>query len=134
MFLSWSGKNCSNEAGKFSFIHLFTILPLDFHLFQSLQKFLNGKIFNSLEDCKKLPGTFLAQRVKKFWRHTIMKLPEKWQKLGEKMVNALFNKVLGESEKWIIYFYLKTEGTLYPTPSPETGHGRIIYTMNISNL
>ena len=44
-----------------------------------------------------------------------MKLSGKWQKLGEKMVNTLFNKVLGKSEKCAFYFYLKTEGTLYPT-------------------
>ena len=44
-----------------------------------------------------------------------MKLSGKWQKLGEKMVNTLFNKVLDESEKCVFYFYLKTEGTLYPT-------------------
>ena len=30
-----------------------------------------------------------------------MKLPEKWQKLWNKMVNTLFNKVLGENEKCV---------------------------------
>ena len=43
-----------------------------------------------------------------------MKLSGKWQKLGEKMVNTLFNKVLGKSEKCVFYFYLKTEGTFRP--------------------
>ena len=28
-----------------------------------------------------------------------MKLPEKWQNVVEKMVNTLFNKVIGENEK-----------------------------------
>ena len=28
-----------------------------------------------------------------------------------KTVNTLFNKVLGENEKYIFYFYLKTKGT-----------------------
>ena len=27
----------------------------------------------------------------------------------------LFNKVLGENEKRVFYFYLKTEGTFWPT-------------------
>ena len=27
----------------------------------------------------------------------------------------LFNKVLGENEKCVFYFYLKTEGTFWPT-------------------
>ena len=44
-----------------------------------------------------------------------MKLPEKWQKVVNKRVNTLFNKVLGENEKCVFYFYLKTEGTFWPT-------------------
>ena len=31
------------------------------------------------------------------------------------MVNTLFNKVLGENEKQVFYFYLKTEGIFGPT-------------------
>ena len=31
------------------------------------------------------------------------------------MVNMLLNKVLGEIEKCVFYFYLKTEGTFWPT-------------------
>ena len=30
------------------------------------------------------------------------------------MVNMLFNKVLGENEKCVFYFYLKTKGTFWP--------------------
>ena len=32
------------------------------------------------------------------------------------MVNTLFNKVLGENEKPVFYFYLKTEGNYGTTP------------------
>ena len=32
-----------------------------------------------------------------------------------KMVNMLFNKVLGENEECVFYFYLKTEGSFWPT-------------------
>ena len=59
------------------------IAPLDFHLFRSLQNSLNGKNFNSLEDCKRDLEQFFAQKDKKFWEDGIMKLPEKWQKLVE---------------------------------------------------
>ena len=59
------------------------IAPSDFHLFRSLQNFLNGKNFNSLEDCKRDLKQFFAQKDKKFWEDGIMKLPEKWQKVVE---------------------------------------------------
>ena len=34
---------------------------------------------------------------------------------GTKRVNMLFNKVLGENEKRVSYFYLKTKGTFWST-------------------
>ena len=54
-----------------------------FHLFRSLQNSLNGKNFNSLEDCKWHLEQFFAQKDKKFWEDGIMNLPEKWQKVVE---------------------------------------------------
>ena len=59
------------------------IAPSDFHLFRSLQNSLNGKSFNSLEDCRRHLDQFFAQKDKKFWEDGIMKLPEKWQKVVE---------------------------------------------------
>ena len=59
------------------------IAPLCFHLLRSLQNSLNGKNFNSLEDCKWHLEQFFAQKDKKFWEDGIMKLPEKWQKVVE---------------------------------------------------
>ena len=56
------------------------VAPSDFHLFRSLQNSLNGKNFHSLEDCKRHPEQFFAQKDKKFWEDGIMKLREKWQK------------------------------------------------------
>ena len=53
------------------------IAPSDFHLFRSLLNSLNGKNFNSLEDCKRHLEQFFAQKDKKFWEDGIMKLPEK---------------------------------------------------------
>ena len=55
--------------------------PSDFHLFRFLQNSLNGKNFNSLEDCKRHLEQFLARKDKKFWEDGIVKLPEKWQKV-----------------------------------------------------
>ena len=59
------------------------IAPLDLHLLRSLQNSLNGRNFNSLEDCKRHLEQFFAQKDKKFWEDGIMKLPEKWQKVVE---------------------------------------------------
>ena len=42
------------------------IAPLNSHLFQFLHNSLNGKNFNSLEDCKSLLEQFFAQKDKKF--------------------------------------------------------------------
>ena len=68
------------------------ITPLDFHLFWSLQNPLNGKNFNSLEDCKRHLEQFFAQKDKKFGEDGIRKLPEKWQKVvkqnGEYVVQS----------------------------------------------
>ena len=44
------------------------ITPSDFHLFLSLQNFLIGKIFNSLEDYKRHLEVFFAQKDKNFGR------------------------------------------------------------------
>ena len=40
------------------------IAPLDFHLFRSLQNSLNGKNFNSLEDCKGTWNSSLLKKIK----------------------------------------------------------------------
>ena len=39
------------------------------------------KIANSLEDYKRHPEQFFAQKDKKFWEDIIMKLSEKWKKV-----------------------------------------------------
>ena len=59
------------------------IAPSDLHTFWSLQNSLNGKYYNSLEDCKRHLKPFFAQKDKKFWEDVITKLPEKWQKAVE---------------------------------------------------
>ena len=59
------------------------IAPSDSHLFRSLQNSLNGKNFNSLEDCKRYLEQLFVQKDKKFLEGGIMKLHEKWQKVVE---------------------------------------------------
>jgi len=59
------------------------LAPLDYHLFRSLQNFLNGKNFDSLEACKNHLEQFIAQKDVKFWENEIMKLPQRWQKVVE---------------------------------------------------
>ena len=74
------------QLGREVLIHLLQssdIAPQDFHLFWSLQNSLNGKSFNSLEDCKRHLEQFFAQKDKQFWEDGIMKLPEKWQNVVE---------------------------------------------------
>ena len=51
------------------------IASLDLHLTRSLQNFLNGKHFHSLENCKRHLEQLFAQKDKKFWEDVIMKLP-----------------------------------------------------------
>ena len=55
----------------------------DVHWFLSLQNSLNGKIFNSLEDCKSYLEQFFPQKDK-FGEDGILKLPGKWQKVVER--------------------------------------------------
>ncbi|KAJ4447558.1 hypothetical protein ANN_09565 [Periplaneta americana] len=55
------------------------IAPSDYHLFRSLQNFLNGKRLTSLEESRLNMEEFLNQKIPLFWRNGIYKLPEKWQ-------------------------------------------------------
>ena len=59
------------------------VAPSDFHLFCYLQNSLNGKNFNSLEDCKRHLEQFFAQKDKMFCEDGITELSEKWQKVVE---------------------------------------------------
>ena len=93
------------------------IAPLDFHLFWSLQNTLNGKNFNSLEDCKRHLEQFFAQKDKKFWEDGTIKLPGKWQKIvepkGEYVRCSV--KFLVKMKNVSFIFTLKTEGNFWPT-------------------
>lgn len=59
------------------------INPSDYHLFRSLQGFLNGETFTSLEDCKSQLQQFFVEKTPEFYEQGIMELPERWQKIAE---------------------------------------------------
>ena len=84
MFFDDQEKSVTARLGSFGSSAIFTRhCTFGFPLFWSLQNSLNGKSFNSLEDCKRHLEQFFAQKDKKFWEDGNMKLPEKWQKVVE---------------------------------------------------
>ncbi|KAL1122118.1 hypothetical protein AAG570_003524 [Ranatra chinensis] len=56
------------------------LAPSDFHLFRSLQNFLNGHTFNSEEDVIIHLEDFFVSKGRKFFKHGIMNLPKRWKK------------------------------------------------------
>ena len=54
--------------------------PTDYPLFQNLDNFLQGKIFNSQQADKNVFRTFISSRSSGFYAKGINKLPLKWQK------------------------------------------------------
>ncbi|CAK9802842.1 Histone-lysine N-methyltransferase SETMAR [Anthophora quadrimaculata] len=59
------------------------LAPSDYHLFRSLQNFLNGNNFSNNDDLKSHLVQFFADKDRKFYERGIMKLPERWQKVIE---------------------------------------------------
>ncbi|KAG5331577.1 SETMR methyltransferase, partial [Acromyrmex charruanus] len=59
------------------------IAPSDYHLFRSLQNFLNGVKLTSKEACENHLKQFFDQKPQKFYRDGIMALPQKWQNIIE---------------------------------------------------
>ena len=58
-------------------------------------------------------NSYFLKKINSFGEDGIMKLPGKWQKVVEQ--RTLFNKVLGENEKYAFHFYLKTERAFWST-------------------
>ncbi|CAK9801115.1 Mariner Mos1 transposase [Anthophora plagiata] len=57
------------------------LAPSDYHLFRSLQNFLNGKNFSNNDDLNLVQ--FFVNKDRKFYERGITKLPERWQKVIE---------------------------------------------------
>lgn len=81
------------------------IAPSDYHLFRSLQNFLNGKNFNNDDDVKSYLVQFFADKNQQFYERGIMMLKDAKRSLI-KMDNTLLNKVISFYEK-IVFFFLK---------------------------
>ncbi|CAK9826575.1 Mariner Mos1 transposase [Anthophora retusa] len=57
------------------------LAPSDYHLFLSLQNFLQGKKFKNEEDIRQELVQFFASRDKTFFKNGIYKLPSRWQEV-----------------------------------------------------
>lgn len=57
------------------------LAPSDYHLFLSLQNFLNGKKFKNEEDVKQALVQFFASKDETFFKNGIYKLPSRWQQV-----------------------------------------------------
>ena len=66
--------------------------PSDYHLFWSLQNFLDGKKLTNNRAAENYIAKFFATKPQKFYTDGIMKLPEKWQKIKDNNGNMyLYN-------------------------------------------
>ncbi|GFW27189.1 uncharacterized protein TNCV_94151 [Trichonephila clavipes] len=67
------------------------LAPTDYHLFCSLQNFLNGKTFNSEEQITQAVENFFQSKPATFYKEEIYKLPEREEKVidnsGEYVIN-----------------------------------------------
>ena len=54
------------------------LAPSDYHLFRSLQNFLNGKTFGNDEAIKSHLVQFFAYKGQKFYERAILNLPGRW--------------------------------------------------------
>lgn len=65
--------------------------PSDFHLFRSLQFFLNGKKIDSMEHIKTSLNSFFASKPQQFYNDGIFKLIERWRKVIETEGNYIID-------------------------------------------
>ena len=63
--------------------HSLELAPSDYHLFRSLQNFLNGKKLANKRAAENHVAKFFATKLQKFYTDRIMKLPEKWQNVKD---------------------------------------------------
>ncbi|CAK9820139.1 Histone-lysine N-methyltransferase SETMAR [Anthophora quadrimaculata] len=67
------------------------LAPTDYHLFCSLQNFLNGKTVNSEEQVRQAVENFFQYKSTTFYKKGIDKLPGRWEKVidnsGEYIIN-----------------------------------------------
>ena len=59
------------------------LAPSDYHLFQSLQNFLDGKKLANKRAAENHIAKFFATKPQKFYTDRIINLPEKWQEVKD---------------------------------------------------
>ena len=59
------------------------LAPYIYHLFRSLQNFLDGQKLANKRAAENHVAKFFATKSQKFYTDGIMKLPEKWQKVKD---------------------------------------------------
>lgn len=57
------------------------IAPSDYHLFRSLENYLDGLSMDTLDEVKTVLEEFFESKPKKFYRRGIETLPERWEKI-----------------------------------------------------
>lgn len=57
--------------------------PSDFYLFRSLEHWLRGKKFNTIEEMRESLTEFFDSKDREWYRHGIQRLEEQWQKVIE---------------------------------------------------
>ena len=82
---------------RFFLIHL--IAPSDYHLFRSLQNFLNEKVFNDFDEIKSGIEEFIKSKPPEFFRNGIEKLVTKWQQVIDNDRQYLINYNLNSVSK-----------------------------------
>ncbi|KOC64274.1 hypothetical protein WH47_01981, partial [Habropoda laboriosa] len=61
----------------------------DYHLFRSLQNFLNGRIFKNTGLLKLTLGQLFNRKDKNFFEKRIKKLAEKWQMVNKSSIDSM---------------------------------------------
>ncbi|KAK6058299.1 transposase [Cooperia oncophora] len=83
-------KICSKELGWEVFMHpphSPDLAPFDCHLFPSLRNSLDGKKLTDRSTAENYSANFFADKPEKFYTKKVMKLPHKWQKVKNNIVN-----------------------------------------------
>jgi histone-lysine N-methyltransferase SETMAR len=57
------------------------IAPSDYHLFRSLQSFLNGQRYCNYDEVKNALSSFFASKSDKFYSEGILQLPKRWEQI-----------------------------------------------------
>ena len=105
MFLWYPGKNCYSLAGKFGFIsHIHQILYLQISIYFDLYRILLMEKYSI--PWKTVKGTWsnsLLKKIKSFGKMELRRCMKNGRRQWNKRVNTLFNEVLGENEKCLLF-------------------------------